>query len=655
MNGTTTDWSAEEGTATDEHRGFWRRLIRRPVAVVCLGYLALIVAVAVLAPILLPDVITRRAGDLAIVKQGPSSDHLLGTDTLGRDVLERLLVGTRITLIGVLEALVVVLALGVPLGLAAGYFGGRLDRAASWLADLVFAVPAIILVLVVLSVFPQSVAAAMVTLGVLASPGLFRVVRSATIPVRQELYVAAAQVAGLSRSYLISRHVFPRVIGPIIVQAALLAAAALLVQTGLAFLGLIAPPPQPSWGGMVADGVSVLFSQPWLIWPPGMAIALTILALGLLGDAVRDASTENWSPPPQRTRSPTRPTAASGQSPLAERTTDGSALVAVSGLTVNFETGAGSVSAIDGVTFDIAPAETVGMVGESGCGKTTTALALLGLLPANGYVDRGSVFYNGQDLATLPDSQLRKLRGKEIGFISQEPMISLNPAFRVGWQLAEAVRSHHGLSNRAAHARVEELLDFVRLPEPGAVARRYPHELSGGMAQRVAIARALAGSPKLLVADEPTTALDVTTQVEILDLLRHLQRELRMAVLLVTHDLGVVADICDRVIVMYAGEVVEIASADDLFGAPTHPYSKALLAANPHHEQAVPELPTIAGMVPNPGDWPDGCHFQPRCPVATDRCAAPVELINFAGSRHTRCVHVEISQSSKGRPAHAID
>ncbi|ULR48306.1 dipeptide/oligopeptide/nickel ABC transporter permease/ATP-binding protein [Streptomyces deccanensis] len=638
---TETVADAEPTASPSANSRFVRRLLRRPLAVVCLVYLAILVVIAVAAPMLLPQVGTERAGDLGNALRGPSGAHPLGVDSLGRDVLQRLLVGTRVTLVGVVEAMVVVLALGIPVGLVAGYVGGKVDRAITWVADLVLSLPAIILVIVVLSVFPQSVAAAMVTLGVLAAPGLVRVVRAATLPVREQLYVAAARVSGMSRTYIITRHVFPRVMGPIIVQASLLAATALLVQTGLAFLSLIAAPPQPSWGGMVADGVGALFQQPWLIWPPGLAIALTVLAFGLLGDAVRDASTEGWSPKsalPLGDRHRSAPTRAAAAATVVPGTND--SLLSVRDLTVSYATPTGPVRAVEGVSFDIARGETVGVVGESGCGKTTTALAVIALLGGGGRIDSGHVLFDGRDLAALPESELQAVRGTEIGYVSQEPMVALDPAFRIGRQLAEAVRTNTGMSRAKAKKRAVELLERVQLPEPHLVARRYPHELSGGMAQRVVVARALAGEPKLLIADEPTTALDVTIQVEILDLLRTLQRERGMAIMLVTHDLGVVADMCDRVVVMYAGQVAERAGVQELFGDPHHPYTRALLASNPHSRHGSAVLPTIPGAVPMPGSWPRGCHFRPRCAHATERCGGgEIPLLEIGASHEARCLY----------------
>jgi peptide/nickel transport system permease protein len=603
----------------------------------------ILVGIAVIAPIVLPAVAHEQAGDLLKSSQGPSWAHPLGTDPLGRDLLDRLLVGTKPTLVGVAEAVFVALAVGLPIGLMAGYFGGAFDRAVTWWTDLMFSLPVLAITLVVLSVFRQSMLAAMIALGVLASATIARVVRSATLPVRQELYVAAAQVSGLSHPYIVVRHVLPRIRGPIIVIASLWAGAALLAQSGLAYLGLLVPVPAPSWGGMIGDGIQAIVQQPWLIWPPGIAITLTVVALGLVGDAVRDATAENWSATPVR---PRKRRLANRQSNVGLDARSAKALIpsdqllTVSGLTVALPTDPTPTKLVEDVSFGIRVGETVGLVGESGCGKTVTSMSLLGLLPANAEIIDGSVSFGGRDLAQLPESELRKVRGKEIGLVSQESMASLNPAYRVGWQLALAIRVHHGLSKRASQARAVDLLRQVHLPEPEVVARRFPHELSGGMAQRVAIARALAGEPRLLIADEPTTALDVTLQAEIVDLLREIQRERDMAMLLVTHDWGVIADVCDRAVVMYAGQIVEQSPLQEIFSHPRHPYTAALLASNPHGATEGRTLPTIPGSVPKPGDWPVGCHFQQRCAFATDGCTTQkIELERVGEGHETRCIH----------------
>jgi peptide/nickel transport system permease protein len=253
----------------DETPRFARRLLRRPIAVICLAYLAVIALVAVIAPLAMPWVAHEQAGDLLNVRRGPSWSHLLGTDSLGRDELERVLVGARITMIAVVEAIAVAFAISVPIGVISGYFGGMVDRIVGWLVDLTLALPGLIIVLVVITVLPNNTLAAMATLGVLASPGLIRIIRSAVLPVREELYVAAARVSGLSRLYIMRRHVLPRIAGPIIVQASLFSAGAILVQVALAYLGLLSAVPAPSWGQMLGDGLQNIVLQPWLIWPPG--------------------------------------------------------------------------------------------------------------------------------------------------------------------------------------------------------------------------------------------------------------------------------------------------------------------------------------------------------------------------------------------------
>jgi peptide/nickel transport system permease protein len=621
---------------------FLRRLLPRPLALACIVYLVAVIGVALLAPVLMPGVAHQYAGDLLSVRQGPSAQHLLGTDTLGRDVLDRLLVGARSTMIGVAEGVLVALALGIPLGLAAGFFGGRLDRFVNWVADLTFSLPAVVIILVVLAVFPGSALAGMVTFGVLAAPGLMRVIRSATLPIREELYVDAARVSGLSDAYIVRCHVLPRISGVVIVQTSLLAAVALLVQTGLAFLNLFGGT-SPNWGAMVADGVGAISLQPWLIWPPGIAMGLTVLALALLGDSVRDVSAASWSAAVATgtpSRRPAAPSVAAVRSPEGQ-------LLAVDGLQVVFPSDGGPVPVTDGVTLTVAEGETVGLVGESGCGKSVTAKAILGLVPGGGWVAEGRILFAGRDLTAASERELRRLRGREIALISQEPMVALDPAFRVGTQLVEAVRRHRGLSRRDARRQALELLERVHLADPEAVARRYPHELSGGMAQRIAIARALAGEPRLLIADEPTTALDVTVQAEILELLRDLQRERGMAILLVTHDWGVVADICDRSVVMYAGQVVERGESASLFHEPRHPYTEALLASSPHSAPIGELLASVPGSVPAPGSWPPGCRFEPRCRYTTAECLRPVALEEIGPGREARCIHHDLLRRSR--------
>jgi peptide/nickel transport system permease protein len=631
---TTPALPAADGRRSAHGTGFTRRLLRRPVAFAACCWLILVAVATLGAPLFTSQGPLNQ--DLTHVLAGPSAAHPLGTDELGRDLLSRLLYGGRPLLISAAEALAVFLLVGVTLGLTAGYLGGRTDRAVTWVSNLLFAVPGIIIVLVVLAVFPGNMTAAMVTFGILGSPALIRVLRSQALSVREQLYVAAARVAGLSHAQILRRHVLPRLRSVVIVQSTLFCAVVLVIQAGLGFLGLGAQPPAPSWGGLVSDASQVINQDPWMLVPAGVPLVLTVVALGLLGDAVRDVSVERWATsrlPSARTwRARTRPVASPPTGPDA----DPSALLCVRDLSVAI----GGVPVVQSVSFDIAAGETLGVIGESGCGKSVTALAILGLVPGGGSVTGGRILFDGTDLAASP-AALDAIRGSGIGYVSQDPMVALDPSFTVGSQLAEAVRRHRRCGRAAARSVVLDLLAQVGIPDPASVLRRYPHQLSGGMAQRAAIALALAGQPQLLIADEPTTALDVSVQDEILGLLRDLSQTMGLSVLLITHDWGVVADLCHRSIVMYAGQVVEQATVEQMYLRPLHPYTAGLLAANPHLAVQGKPLQAIPGAVPLPGSWPPGCRFAARCDLAADDCREPVPLAPAETDRFTRCLHAD--------------
>ncbi len=314
-------------------------------------------------------------------------------------------------------------------------------------------------------------------------------------------------------------------------------------------------------------------------------------------------------------------------------------LLRLDNLKTYFYGSAGVAHAVDGVTFDIGPAETVGLVGESGCGKSVTALSIMRLIRPPGRIEPGSrIFFEGRDLVALPEGDMRAVRGNRIAMIFQEPMTALNPVFTVGDQIAEVARIHEGASRRAAMDRAVEMLELVGIPAPAQRAGEYPHQLSGGMRQRIVIAMALVMNPALVIADEPTTALDVTIQAQILELLKGLQAQRGMSVLMITHDLGVVAETCTRVIVMYGGEVVEEASVDTLFAAAHHPYTEGLLGAMPKVGGGRERLATIPGTVPPPTAWPSGCRFRDRCKYAWERCASEhPPLYQIGGGHVSRC------------------
>ncbi len=316
------------------------------------------------------------------------------------------------------------------------------------------------------------------------------------------------------------------------------------------------------------------------------------------------------------------------------------ALLAVDGLSVAFPGAGGDVEVVRRLSFSVAPGEFVGLVGESGCGKSITALALLRLVPEPGRITAGRILLEGEDLLELAEPEMRRVRGRRIGMIFQEPMSALNPVLSVGFQIAEAVRVHHAVSRREAREEAVRLLDLVAIAAPRQRLKDYPHQLSGGQRQRVMIAIALAAKPDLVIADEPTTALDVTVQAQILELLEGLRQQLGLAVLLITHDLAVVAETCDRVVVMYAGQGVEEAPVEPLFAAPAHPYTRGLLAAVPTLGGAARggDLPAIPGQVPEPASLPAGCAFHPRCADVMDECRQrQPEIYRVAERQTARC------------------
>lgn len=318
-------------------------------------------------------------------------------------------------------------------------------------------------------------------------------------------------------------------------------------------------------------------------------------------------------------------------------------LLRLEDLKTYFHTEDGVVKAVDGVTFEIYKGETLGVVGESGCGKSVTSLSIMRLIPnPPGKIAGGKIWFDGEDLVNKTDAEMRKIRGNDISMIFQEPMTSLNPVFTVGMQIAEAIILHQKVSKKEALAKAVEMLKKVGIPSPEKRVHDYPHQLSGGMRQRVMIAMALSCNPKLLIADEPTTALDVTIQAQILELMKELKDEYNTAIMLITHDLGVVAEVCQRVAVMYAGKVVEYADVETIFGRPQHPYTWGLLRSIPKLDGNVKRLEVIDGVVPNPLHLPTGCAFHPRCRFATDQCKErEPEIAELRSGHSVRCWYPE--------------
>jgi peptide/nickel transport system permease protein len=560
-----------------------RRFLKSPLGVAALSVLVLILLAAIFAPLLT----SYNPNDASVlnVLQGPGAGHLLGTDGAGRDVWARLLYGARYTLAGALLATVVAAILGITSGLVAGYYGKWFEAASSWVTTLLMALPGIVVLLAARAVLGPSLWTVMIIFGVLLAPAFYRLVYTAVSGVRNELFVDAARVSGVSDFRIIARHILTVVRAPIIIQGSIVFGIAIAVQVGLDFLGF-GDQSIPTWGNMLNDGFTNLYRDPQLVVWPGLAIVVTTVALTLFANALRD-ELEQSARPRRRRRAGAGARAANPAGPdsdiVVHEAPDSSAqvpLLDVDGLAVGYLQTDGSVTrVVNDVSLDIRRGEVHGLIGESGSGKTQTAWSVLRLLPAGGEILQGSVRFDGEDLSRFPEAKMRDIRGRRIAYIPQEPMSNLDPSFTIGSQLTEPMQIKLGVSKREAKARALKLLGQVGIPNPERTFTSYPHELSGGMAQRVLIAGAVSCEPDLVIADEPTTALDVTIQAEILDLLRELQQELGVTILIVTHNFGVVADLCDRVSVMQKGRIVETGPARAIFADPQHPYTRSLFDA----------------------------------------------------------------------------
>jgi peptide/nickel transport system permease protein len=591
---------------------------------------AAIVLLAVAAPFLpLPNPVSM---DVAHRLAGPSLGHWLGQDEFGRDVLTRLLWGARVSLSVAFAASAIACVLGTALGVAGGFLRGIVEMLALRSIDVLLCFPPLLLALLVVTLAGPGATTLVPVLALVYLPGFTRVAYAGVLTARSQEYVEAMRVLGAGKGRIMLRTILPNIGGPVLVQFSLSAASAVVLESGLSFLGLGVVPPAPSWGLMIGAARATMAQSPLLLLWPCAALTLTILAMNALCDGLRDAV----DPHPAY-----RPPGSEGRGRrLLDRLVPGllpptETVLDLHGLTIRIETPDGHFEPVRDVSLHIAAGETLALVGESGSGKSLTSLALSGLLPGAARVTAGSARLDGADLLAMPEHALRRLRGGAMAMIFQDPSSSLNPVHRVGAQIEEAIRAHRPKADTRAEAVA--LLRRVGIPDPGARARAYPHELSGGMRQRVMIAIAIANSPRLLIADEPTTALDVTIQAQVLDLLADLRRERGLALLFVTHSLPVVAEIADRVAVMYAGEIVETGPTAELFARPLHPYTAALLRSAPDEEGPPPE--GIPGTVPAPFALPPGCIFAPRCAYRAPACeAARPALVRVGEGRESRCL-----------------
>ena len=571
---TDSDLTRSAYEAGPQREKFFVSVLRNPLGLVAIIMIVVVVSTAILAPIIAPyDPSTVK---IFKVNAPPGDGYLLGGDSAGRDIFSRLLFGARNTLIGALIVAIVASIVGVTMGLFAGYYGRYLDLVTSWIFDALMALPAIIILLALFQSLGSSIYLSMGVFGILLSPGFFRLTRSLVQGVKNELYIDAARVSGLSDLRIITRHILLVVRAPVVIQISVISGVAIVIQAGLEFLGL-GDQRVPTWGGMLQDAFQSIYTAPLsLIWP-GVAIAITVASLVLLANAIRDRMQSGGSN--------------AGNQPPLPSISDGATTAPVA------SSRAGHAHLSQKPECRLSGRRPVGarssMASRSMCTRARcSALSVkaarerprrlslsCGCFRPAGASFSGSIVMDGKDIASLPEEEMRGLRGKRIAYVPQEPMSNLDPVFRIGYQLVEPMVTVLGISRKEAKKRALDLLARVGLPDPERTFRAYPHEVSGGMAQRVLIAGAISCNPDLLIADEPTTALDVTVQAEVLDLMRDLQAEFQMSMILVTHNFGVVADSCDRVAVMKDGCIVETNHVRPLFAAPQHSYTRMLLDA----------------------------------------------------------------------------
>ena len=622
-------------------------------AKIALAVLLGICLLAVTAPLYAQNPLTT-----GVPAQPPGPDHWFGTDRAGRDIFSRLVYGARYSLLIGLGATLVALVVGGILGGIAATSHRVINESIMRVLDVVMAFPGIALAAVLVAVFGSGIPVLIIAIAVIYVPSLTRVVRANVLAQYGEDYVAAERLIGARRHYILLKHVAINCAAPVMVFATILVADAIVYESSLAFIGAGIQDPLPSWGNVISYGRQLLLSGGW--WAtffPGLAILSTVLALNILAEGLTDA----WAAPKAAVRAETAdevedtvsgradtetssendeqtPTLARLAEVVRERDAflppvpeDGPPLLSVRDLRIGFPKSHGEVSVVDGVSFDVRAGETLGLVGESGCGKSLTSLALMGLLPRQAQV-QGQILYDGRDLLRLSPKERRAHSGPELAMVYQDAMSSLNPSVLVGTQLRQ-------LTSRGGDQSPAELLELVGLT-PDRTMRSYPHELSGGQRQRVLIAMALSRKPRLLIADEPTTALDVTVQAQVVELLGRLREELGFAMVLVSHDLALVSEMSHRVAVMYAGQLAEVAPIRDLLTRPRHHYARGMLGSVLSLEAGAERLHQVPGVVPAAQDFGAGCRFAGRCSAAQADClvAPPTLTVDGAGHEYA-CLH----------------
>ncbi|MFD7598623.1 dipeptide/oligopeptide/nickel ABC transporter permease/ATP-binding protein [Kitasatospora sp. NPDC059812] len=591
------------------------RYLRSPMAWASTAMLASLIVLALAGPLL-----WGAAADLpdpSAVLQGPSTAHPFGTDNLGRDLLARVLTATRPSLLLALAATAIGASTGILLGASTAVVGPRARRLLAAVINLLLAFPALLVALFLAVVFGAGAAGAMLALAVAGVPGFARLAQTLAAAVAGTDHLASARVLGLRRHRLLWRHVLPNIAEPLLLSATTAAGTSLVALSGLSFLGLGVQPPGYDWGQLLNQGLDRIYAQPLPALAPGLAILYAAVTFQLLGEVLAGGAARRNS----AGRTPLRPSTPVGPSlPIPPSgPAEDSLVLQVEELSVELPTPDGVIRPVRGVSLSLRPGEIVGLVGESGSGKSLTALAIADLLPERARVSHRTLRLLGADLDAMTPKQRDRHLATGLAMVFQNPATALNPSLRIATQLTEAPRTHLGTSRTQALRDAEDALHRVALPP--TLLRARPHQLSGGQRQRVMIAAGLMMRPGLIIADEPTTALDTTVQRQITDLLSDLRRDTSAAVLFISHDIALVSGFCERVLVMYAGSIVEALPADRLATAARHPYTRALVASVPDltADRDRP-LPTVAGAPPDPIAPTPGCPFEPRCPYRLDRC-----------------------------------
>ncbi|MGP1396699.1 MAG: dipeptide/oligopeptide/nickel ABC transporter permease/ATP-binding protein [Inquilinaceae bacterium] len=624
-----------------------RLLLNNTLATAGLVLFALIVFAALAAPLLpLPDPDATAPANRLLPPL--AEGHPLGTDALGRDILSRLVWGTQVSLAVGISATLIAAFFGSLIGLVAGYAGGRIDTLLMRGIDMVMAFPYILLALAIVAVLGPGLLNALYAIAVVNIPFFARNIRGIALGLSRREFVDAARLSGKSNAQILFFEVLPNVLPVIIITMSTTIGWMILETAGLSFLGLGAQPPQADLGSMLGEGRKILFTAPHVSIIPGVMIFALVMSINLLGDGVRDVLDPRLKSG-ALTRPVMRTTVTRDKAPGNVKP-DADAVLDVRGLRTEFHVGGDVFKAVGGVDMKIRQGECLGIVGESGSGKSVCAMSIMGLVPTPpGRITAGVALLEGEDLFAASDERLRQLRGSTVSHVFQDPLSTLHPLFTVGEQLIEAIQAHAPLLRSEARKKAADLLRTVRIPNPVERLKSYPHELSGGMRQRVCIAMALAHDARVIIADEPTTALDVTVQAQVLSLLGTLREERDAGILFITHDFGVVSAICDRVAVMYAGQFVETGTTEEILTSPAHPYTAKLIDCVPVLGEPDRRLDAIGGRPPVVNDLPVGCAFADRCPRVGDDCrAAPVPLTEFGEGRTVRCIHPLHAETEHG-------